>query len=85
MLPDTCEFLYSYDKNYKIKFYDNFYNIINEFKLDNIKKLEELRLETIDECAEPLVNASKNLEVEPDTATLIDITELLKRKQEENL
>lgn len=54
-------------------------------KLDNIKKLEELRLETIDECAEPLVNASKNLEVEPDTATLIDITELLKRKQEENL
>ena len=54
-------------------------------KLDNIKKLEELQLATIDECAEKLVKASKNLEVEPDTATIIDITELLKRKQEENL
>lgn len=36
------ELMYSYDKNYKIKFYDSFYNIINEFKLDNIKKINNI-------------------------------------------
>lgn len=36
------ELMYSYDKNYKISFYDEFYNVINEFKVDNISKINNI-------------------------------------------
>lgn len=52
-------------------------------KLDNIEKLRNLRISTVDECAATLAEASQNLEVEPSAATIIDITEVLKTRQDD--
>lgn len=52
-------------------------------KLDNIEKLRNLRLSTVDECTATLAEASQNLEVEPSAATIIDITEILKSHKED--
>ena len=52
-------------------------------KLDNIEKLRNLRISTVDECTATLAEASQNLEVEPSAATIIDITEVLKSHKED--
>ena len=51
-------------------------------KLDNLETMRKLQLSSVDAYAEPLATAAKNLEIQPSSATIIDITEILKSHQE---
>lgn len=46
-------------------------------KIDNVERMRQLRLDTVDECAEALATASKSLEITPSDETIIDITKIL--------
>jgi hypothetical protein len=52
-------------------------------KLENLETMRRLQLSSVDDCAEPLATAAKNLEIEPNSATIIDITKILKSHQED--
>ena len=52
-------------------------------KLDNLETMRKLQLSSVDDYAEPLATAAKNLEIQPSSATIIDITEILKSHQED--
>lgn len=52
-------------------------------KLDNLETMRKLQLSSVDDYAEPLATAAKNLEIQPSSATIIDITEVLKSQQED--
>lgn len=52
-------------------------------KLENIETMQELRLSSVDAYAEPLATAAKNLSVQPSSATIIDLTKILKSQQED--
>ena len=52
-------------------------------KLDNLETMRKLQLSSVDAYAEPLATAAKNLEIQPSSATIIDITEILKSQQED--
>lgn len=52
-------------------------------KLENIETMRRLQLSSVDAYAEPLATAAKNLAVQPSSATIIDITKILKSQQEE--
>lgn len=55
-------------------------------KLENIENIETMRrfqLSSVDAYAEPLATAAKNLAVQPSSATIIDITKILKSQQED--
>ena len=52
-------------------------------KLDNLEAMRKLQLSSVDDYAEPLATAAKNLEIQPSSATIIDITEILKSQQED--
>ena len=52
-------------------------------KLDNLETMRKLQLSSVDDYAEPLATAAKNLEIQPSSATIIDITEILKSQQED--
>ena len=47
-------------------------------KLENIETMRRLQLSSVDTYAEPLATAAKNLAVQPSSATIIDITKILK-------
>lgn len=51
-------------------------------KLKNIETMRQLQLSSIDAYAAPLATAAKNLDIQPSSATIIDITEILKSQQE---
>ena len=51
-------------------------------KLENIETMRQLQLSSIDAYAAPLATAAKNLDIQPSSATIIDITEILKSQQE---
>ena len=51
-------------------------------KLENIE-MRRLKLSSVDDYAEPLATAAKNLAVQPSSATIIDITKILKSQQED--
>lgn len=51
-------------------------------KLENIETMRRLQLSSVDAYAEPLATAAKNLAVQPSSATIIDITKILKSQQE---
>lgn len=50
-------------------------------KLKNIETMRQLQLSSIDAYAAPLATAAKNLDIQPSSATIIDITEILKSQQ----
>ena len=52
-------------------------------KLDNLEVKRKLQLTSVDAYAEPLASAAKNLEIQPSSATIIDITEILKSQKED--
>lgn len=52
-------------------------------KLENIEKMRQLRLSTVDDCVEALVEASKNLKITPNKGTIIDITKILDAQKED--
>lgn len=52
-------------------------------KLENIETMRQLQLSSIDAYAAPLATAAKNLDIQPSSATIIDITEILKAQQED--
>lgn len=52
-------------------------------KLENIETMQRLQLSSVDAYAEPLATAAKNLAVQPSPATIIDITKILKSREEE--
>ena len=52
-------------------------------KLENIETMRQLQLSSIDAYAEPLATAAKNLDIQPSSATIIDITEILKSQKED--
>ena len=52
-------------------------------KLENIETMRQLQLSSIDAYAAPLATAAKNLDIHPSSATIIDITEILKSQQED--
>lgn len=52
-------------------------------KLENIETMRQLQLSSIDAYATPLATAAKNLDIQPSSATIIDITEILKSQQED--
>lgn len=52
-------------------------------KLENIETMRQLQLSSIDAYAAPLATAAKNLDIQPSSATIIDITEILKSQQED--
>lgn len=52
-------------------------------KLENIETMRRLQLSSVDAYAEPLATAAKNLAVQPSSATIIDITKILKSQQED--
>lgn len=51
--------------------------------LENIETMRRLQLSSVDAYAEPLATAAKNLAVQPSSATIIDITKILKSQQED--
>ena len=51
-------------------------------KLENIE-MRRLKLSSVDAYAEPLATAAKNLAVQPSSATIIDITKILKSQHED--
>lgn len=52
-------------------------------KLENIETMRRLQLSSVDAYAEPLATAAKNLAVQPSSATIIDITKIIKSQQED--
>ena len=50
-------------------------------KLENIETMRRLQLSSVDAYAEPLATAAKNLAVQPSSATIIDITKIIKSQQ----
>ena len=52
-------------------------------KLEKIETMRRLQLSSVDAYAEPLATAAKNLAVQPSSATIIDITKILKSQQED--
>ena len=52
-------------------------------KLENIEATRKLQLSSVDIYAEPLATAAKNLAIQPSSATIIDITEILKSQQKD--
>lgn len=52
-------------------------------KLANIETMQALRLSSVDAYAAPLATAAKNLSVQPSSATIIDLTKILKSQQED--
>ena len=52
-------------------------------KLENIETMRRLQLSSVDAYAEPLATAAKSLAVQPSSATIIDITKILKSQQED--
>ena len=52
-------------------------------RLENIETMQRLQLSSVDAYAKPLAAAAKNLEIQPSSATIIDITEILKSQQED--
>lgn len=52
-------------------------------KLANIETMQALRLSSVDAYAGPLATAAKNLSVQPSSATIIDLTKILKSQQED--
>ena len=52
-------------------------------KLENIETMRRHQLSSVDAYAEPLATAAKNLAVQPSSATIIDITKILKSQQED--
>ena len=52
-------------------------------KLENIETMRQLQISSIDAYAEPLATAAKNLDIQPSSATIIDITEILKSQKED--
>lgn len=52
-------------------------------KLENIETMRQLQLSSIDAYAAPLATAAKNLDIQPSSATIIDITKILKSQQED--
>lgn len=51
-------------------------------KLENIEKIRQLQLSTVESCAAPLAAAANNLEVLPSQATLDDITKIIESQAE---
>ena len=47
-------------------------------KLENLEKARQLRLDSVELYAEALATASKNLDIQPNAATIIDITNILR-------
>ena len=45
--------------------------------------MRQLQLSSIDAYAAPLATAAKNLDIQPSSATIIDISEILKAQQED--
>ena len=54
-----------------------------EKELENIEKKRKLQIESIDTYSGALATAAENLEIEPCSATIIDITNIVKAHQEE--
>lgn len=54
-----------------------------EKELENIEKKRKLQIESIDAYSGALATAAENLEIEPCSATIIDITNIVKAHQEE--
>lgn len=54
-----------------------------EKELENIEKKQKLQIESIDTYSGALATAAENLEIEPCSATIIDITNIVKAHQEE--
>lgn len=54
-----------------------------EKELENIEKKRKLQIESIDTYSGSLATAAENLEIEPCSATIIDITNIVKAHQEE--
>jgi len=54
-----------------------------EKELENIEKKRKLQIESIDTYSCSLATAAENLEIEPCSATIIDITNIVKAHQEE--
>lgn len=52
-------------------------------KLENIEKMRELQIRTVDACAEPLATASKNLEIQPSLATIADISKVIETQKKD--
>lgn len=52
-------------------------------KLENMERMRQLRLSTVEECVEALAEASKNLEITPSKGTIIDITKILEAQKED--
>ena len=52
-------------------------------KLENIETMRQLQLSSIDDYTAPLATAAKNLDIQPSSATIIDITKILKSQQED--
>ena len=53
-------------------------------KLENIETMRRLQLSSVDAYAEPLATAAKNLQFSfSSSATIIDITKILKSQQED--
>ena len=54
-----------------------------EKELDNIEKRKQLQIKSVDAHGASLAAAAENLEIKPCEATIIDITNIVKRHQEE--
>ncbi|MCD7946194.1 MAG: hypothetical protein LUF81_06285 [Clostridiales bacterium] len=54
-----------------------------EKKLQNVEAMRHLQFTSADAYAEPLAAAAKNLDIQPSSATVIDITNILKAQQED--
>lgn len=54
-----------------------------EKKLENLEKKRRLRITSVDTYSGALAAAAENLEIEPCSATIIDITKIVKEHQEE--
>ena len=52
-------------------------------KLENIEIMQRLQLTSVGAYTEPLATAAKNLAVQPSPSTIIDITKILKSREEE--
>jgi len=46
-------------------------------KIENVEKLRQLQLSTIDECAQPLATAANNLEIQPSQVTIDDVSKII--------
>ena len=53
--------------------------------MENIEKKRQLQLTSVDTYSGSLAEASENLEIEPCSANIIDITNIVKAHQEEQM